>query len=113
MAEAELIKKIQALKQIKPSKNWVLLTKKELFREEPDRGPSSILVFLFRPRFVFASLVFLLFLATGTLSLSQKSLPGDFLYTLKNISEKGEALFVSEKEKPKAQLELANKRLEE
>jgi len=113
MVEAELIKKIQTLKQIRPSKNWVLLTKKELFREEPDRGPSSILVFLFRPRFVFASLVFLLFLTTGTLSLAQKSLPGDFLYPVKRVAERGRAIFVAKEDQPQAQLEVANKRLEE
>jgi hypothetical protein len=34
-------------------------------------------------------------------------------YPLKRITEKSQAIFVSEAEKPKAQLELSNKRLEE
>lgn len=120
MAEADLIKKIQILKQIRPRKDWVLLMKKELFREEIPtlRERFSIVLEIF-PRTFFnykpalATFVFLGILITGAFSFAQNSLPGDFLFPLKKISEKSQAVFVSEEERPKAQLELANKRLEE
>jgi ribosomal protein S17E len=40
-------------------------------------------------------------------------LPGDLLYPIKKITEKSQAVFLPEEEKPKLNLELANKRLEE
>jgi len=123
MTEADLIKKIRLLKQIRPSKDWVLLTKRELFKEETSvfkayRNPASVILGIFprlflNYRFAVATFVVLGILASGTVNLAQNSLPGDFLYSVKRISEKGRAIFVSEKEKPRAQLELANKRLDE
>ncbi|MCH8741608.1 hypothetical protein IH779_01790 [Patescibacteria group bacterium] len=123
MTETDLIKKIRLLKQIRPSKDWVLLTKRELFKEETPvfkayRNPASVILRIFprlflNYRFAVATFVVLGILASGAVNLAQNSLPGDFLYPVKRISEKGRAVFVSEKEKPKAQLELANKRLDE
>ena len=123
MAEADLIKKIRILKQIRPRKDWVLLMKKELFKKEAPpfrvyRNPVSVILEIFPRIFhyykpVLATFVFLGILITGAFSFAQNSLPGDFLFPLKKISEKSQAIFVSEEERPKAQLELANKRLEE
>ena len=42
-----------------------------------------------------------------------RSLPGDLLYPIKKITEKSQAVFVSEEEKPAFQLKLANQRLED
>lgn len=116
MTEADLIKKIQELKQIKPRKDWVILTKSQILGQEPKMGWASILEvfprFLFQPKPAFATLIILGALV-GTFGLAQNSLPGDFMYSLKRVAEKGQAVFVSEIEKPKAQLELVNKRLEE
>jgi galactitol-specific phosphotransferase system IIB component len=49
----------------------------------------------------------------GTFAFAQKSLPGEPLFVIKKITEKSRAVFVAENEKPKVQLELANKRLED
>lgn len=123
MAEADLIKKIRILKQIRPRKDWVLLMKKELFKKEAPsfrvyRDSVSVILEIFPRLFhyykpVLATFVFLGILITGAFSFAQNSLPGDFLFPLKKISEKSQAIFVSEEERPRAQLELANKRLEE
>ena len=106
MSESKLIAKIQKLKQIKPSKNWVILTKSQILEDEPKFEFIPVL----KP--VFASVTGILILF-GLFITTQNSLPGDFLYSLKRISEKGQAVFVSEDNKPKISLELANKRLEE
>ena len=107
MTEAELIKKIKELKTIKPRKDWVLLTKSQILGEEK---PKFELFPFFRP--AYAGL-FLFLLLVGLVELSQGALPGDPLYSLKRITEKAQAVFVSKEEQPNLQLELTNKRLEE
>lgn len=120
MTEAEFIKKIQELKQIKPRKDWVILIKRELFSQEAVsyRGRVSVFLEIFPWLFrhykpALATFVFLGIMTIAVFGFAQNALPGDFLYTFKKASEKGQAVFVSETDKPKAQLELANKRLEE
>lgn len=120
MTEPELIKKIQELKRMRPRKDWVVLTKRELFREETPSLKERLSILEIFPRLLpyykpaFATFVFLGILIIATaFTLAQNTLPGDSLYSLKRISEEGRVVFVSEEGKPKAQLELANKRLEE
>ena len=116
MTETNLIQKLKTFKQIKPRKDWVVFAKKQILGEEPKLGWASVLeIFpriLFQPKFVFANFI-IVGILIGSFISAQNSLPGEPLYLLKKISERGQALFVSEVEKPRAQLELANKRLEE
>jgi len=106
MTESDLVKKIQELKKIRPSQDWIVLTKSQILGEEP-----KILFFpFFKPVLATVTALGILF---GIFSLAQNSLPGDFLYSVKKITEKGQAVFVSEEEKPAFQLKLANERLEE
>lgn len=114
MTDTNLVRKIQLLKEIRPRKDWVLLTKKEILGEEPNLREqfSTFLRVSFQFKPVFATLVVLVVLM-GSFGLAQNSLPGDPLYTLKKIREKGQAVFVSEEDLPRHNLEIANKRLEE
>jgi len=112
---AELIRHIQELKKIRPRKDWVLLTKEQIFSQYPvpEVQPRKISwAWFFQPKPAFAALMSLIFLA-GTFVLAQNSLPGDPLYAIKKIKERGQAVFVSEEELPRYNLEIANKRLEE
>ena len=124
MSESEFIARIQVLKQIKPRKDWVFLTKKRIFGQPPtlfEESPFRLLfspqewlrVFLVHSRLAFATLLFLGILFSTAFTFAQSALPGDFLYPVKRVVEKAQAVFVSEKDKPTAQLELVNKRLEE
>jgi len=108
MTQNELIGKIRELRQIKPRKDWVLLTKSQILGQE--ETPKFELFPFFKP--AYAGLFFLLLLA-GLIEFSQGALPGDPLYSLKRITEKAQAVFVSKEEQPKLQLELTSKRLEE
>ena len=118
MDEKTLIGKIEILRQIRPRKNWVVLTKKRILGEErtlPGLFSDSLRVFqglFYQYKLALASLI-LLFILGGTFVFAQKSLPGEPLFLVKKITEKTRAVFVSEKEKPGTQLELTNKRLEE
>jgi hypothetical protein len=100
MTEREVIEKIRLLKEIKPEKKWVFLTKEKIL------GKPIFFPFL-KP--AFAGLLFILIL----FCLSFTSLPGEPFYFIKKLVEKGKTVFVPEEEKPKLELELANKRLEE
>lgn len=106
VTEKELIGKIGELRQIRPRKDWVVLTKSQILGEEP-----KVLFFpFFKPVLATATAFGILF---GIFSLAQNSLPGDTLYPIKKMTEKSQAVFVSEEEKPAFQLKLANERLED
>lgn len=118
--ELQLIKKIQALKQIKPRKEWVFLAKTQILGEnEGEKTRFSSILSIFRPfilqryQLVLATFLFFGILVSGAFSFAQTSLPGDLLYPLKRVAESGRAILASDEEKPQVQLELANKRLEE
>jgi len=113
--DKELIGKIRKLRQIEPSKDWVFLTKTQLLGEEIGRERISINFFPFwkmfwKPALVTVSTFGVLF---GLFAFSQNALPGELLYSVKKMAEKGQAVFVSESEMPKYNLEIANKRLED
>ena len=107
MTEKELIGKLRELRQIKPRKDWVFLTKSQILGEEK---PVLTPFFIFKP--VYAGFLFV-FILLGLFGTAQNALPGDLLYPLKKIVEKSQVVFVSEANKPRLNLELANKRLEE
>ena len=100
MTEAELIKKIKTLKEIKPRKDWVVLTKTQILGNVEVR-PQLFLFPFFKP--AYAGL-FLFLLLIGLAEFSQGALPGDPLYSLKRITEKAQSVFVSKEEQPKLQL---------
>lgn len=124
MTEKEVIDKIIQLRQIKPSKQWIVFTKNRILEEEKT---SQSFIFSLKQIFLelFSWLFFspartalvsgstLVILFFGVVGLAQNSLPGDLLYPLKKLTEKSRAIFVSEEEKPKTTLELADKRIEE
>jgi len=116
MTDRDLIKKLQILKDIKPRKDWVVLTKTQILGEQREEfSLIESLGFFFQSKLAkpaFASLI-AVFLLFGLFAFAQNSLPGDFLYSIKKITERGQAVFVSKIDKPQASLELANKRLEE
>jgi len=106
MTETELIKKLKKLKEIEPRKDWVLSTKSQILGKEA----TFELFPFFKP--AYAGL-FCFLILISLFEFSQNALPGEMLFPMKMLVEKSQAVFVSKNEKPKVQLELANKRLEE
>ena len=106
MTESDIVKKIRELRKIQPRKDWVSLTKTQILGEEPR--------FSFFPYFkpAFAGLIAVLVIL-GVFGFAKNSLPGDSLYVVRKVIEKSRAVFVSEKDLPAFQLQLANDRLEE
>ncbi|MFC1789715.1 hypothetical protein ACFLYY_01925, partial [Patescibacteria group bacterium] len=116
MTEKQLISKLKELKKTKPSQDWVVLLKRQILGEPEKNWIETIETF---PKWVFhynklafASLIFVGFIA-GAFTFSQNALPGDPLFALKKVTEKTQAIFVSEGEFSNIQLGFANKRLEE
>ena len=105
MNEEQLINKIQELKTITPNSDWVLANKKELLGEEKRMDWSLF----FRPALVGAS-VFAIMIA---FNVSQDSLPGELLFTLKRLTEDKDTMLCANDNKTSRNFELANRRLEE
>ena len=105
MNEEQLINKIQQLKTVTPNNDWVLSNKANLLGEEKHLDWSLF----FRPALVGASL----FAVTVAFNISQNSLPGELLFTLKRLTESKDTMLCSKDEKTLRNFELANKRLEE
>lgn len=106
MNQDQLIQKIRLLRDIEPRKDWVLTTKDKILGEKI----KTELFPFFKP--VYAGLFCLLFIV-GIFDFSQEALPGESLYYLKKVTERGQFFLASIEEKPRIKLELANKRLEE
>jgi len=133
MTEKQLIVGLQELSQIKPRKEWVLLTKNQILGEEKPRfsfisflkeiqkgerftllniRKANLTGLIFQHKPAFATVLSLAILV-GLFGFAQNSLPGDSLFPLKKITEKSQAVFVSSKSQLKYNLELANKRLDD
>jgi hypothetical protein len=117
MTDKDLISQIQLLREIKPRKDWVILTKQRTLEQErivqeqiSVTEAFSRVFFQFRPALI---PVLVLMILVGTFGFAQISVPGDILYPVKRVGEKSQALFVPEEELPGYNLGKANKRLEE
>lgn len=124
MTEKQLIAKIKKLKQIKPKEDWVYFTKNQILGEtlKSEKTRLSLVTFIKEiqrgERFVFRhkpAFAFLTVLAIfiGLFGFTQNSVPGDSLFVLKKIAEQSQAVFISQKDQPKHDLEIANKRLDD
>ena len=115
--EQELIKKIRELKQIRPRQEWVVLCKSQIFSEDEvgEARLHQLVQAFFKMAFYKPALAALTAfgLVFGVFGFAQNSLPGELLYSVKKLTEKTQAVFVSEQEKPAFQFELANKRIGE
>ena len=108
MTHKELVGQLKKLRQIEPQKNWASLTKTQIMGVEP----KFVLFPHFKPAFAGLIAVFILFGFFGY-GFVRDAIPGDLLYVVKKVANQGQAIFVSEQEKPVFQLKLANDRLED
>ncbi|TSC53744.1 MAG: hypothetical protein LiPW31_314 [Microgenomates group bacterium LiPW_31] len=111
VTENQLIAKIRKLSQIKPRKDWVVLTKSQILGAVDVKHQPFYFPF-FKPAFAGLVVVFILFGAFGYNSV-KNSLPGDSLYVIRKVAHLGQAILTSETDKPAYQLKLANDRLED
>ena len=112
MTEKELFRQFKELRETKPRKDWVVLTKERILNQPMETEPKTGFVF-WLPRLAFAPIVAVLLIAAGLFGFAQNTVPGDFLFPVKKITESAQVGFSSEVDKPKVHLQFANKRLEE
>lgn len=115
MQEKDLIRQLKELREIEPRKDWVLFTKKRIFAGEAETEPKAGLISflpLFRYKLAFAPIVSVLIII-GLFGFAQSTVPGDFFFSVKKITETAQVTFSSEIEKSRTYLNLANKRLED
>jgi hypothetical protein len=108
LTDTQLIAKVKELRHIEPKKEWVSFNKRSILGEEPR---VSFLPY-FKPAFAFMALAFILCGGVGY-AFVKSSLPGDVLYVLRKTVHDGQAIFVSDDDKPAFQLGLANDRLDD
>jgi hypothetical protein len=129
--QEELIYKLKALQSIEPEAAWRLEKKRMLMEKASGFGvqndvfqsqsgiyakkESFSLMSLFPNRLAvaFTSLAVFLTGSALTVGASQSSLPGEPLYAVKRMGEKVALAVAPEEEKPRLEIEMAGKRLEE
>ncbi len=116
MKEKQLVSQLKSLRELEPSDNWVSFTKERIFAGEPEPMGlrAGLLSFfpVFRYKLALAPIISV-FVLIGLFGFTQNTLPGNFLFSVKKMTENAQVTFSSNVEKPKTQLKLANKRLEE
>lgn len=119
MNEKQLISNLRKLKEVKPSQDWVVLTKERIFSEEQGfKQRMQVLMedlrmgerFLFHHKLAFSSAL-LMVVFIGLFGFAQNSVPGNSLFTIKKMAEKGQAVFVLDK--TRHDFEIAEKRLDD
>lgn len=108
MAEKDLISQLKELKQIKPREEWVVLAKSRILGEEKKFSLSPLLGW----KLAFAPVISV-FIVVGLFGFAQNTVPGDFLFSVKKITEIAQVGFSSVVDKPAVSLKMANKRLED
>jgi hypothetical protein len=114
MKQPSLVSQLKSLREIEPRKEWVVFTKQRIFAGEPEAAKAGLAsIFpIFRYKLAFAPIISALILI-GIFGFTQNTLPGDFLFSVKKMTESAQVAFSSGADKPKTQLKLTNKRLEE
>lgn len=120
MQDPKLVNKFRELREVKPNKDWVVFTKREILGEEQSRKVKfpSIPVFNLFPHFLLkwqpiAATLILIFVVGAAFGFSGSAAPGDLLYSVKKVAEGAKVIMASEEEKPAVYMELASRRLEE
>lgn len=125
----DIIRQLKTLRSIEPEAAWKESAKGKLMEKVSVFGAAegvfSIREMEIKPKFdiralfpsrmavTFTSMVVVLASGILTVGASQSSLPGDPLYSVKKASEQVKLAVASEQDKPKIEIELAGKRLQE
>ncbi|MAG44588.1 hypothetical protein CL633_01735 [bacterium] len=111
MQNSDLIKKLQKLKSIQPSRAWLFNNREKLANQIPED--------LWKvPGWSMAVLSLVLVVGTASLMIgivgaAQNSLPGEVLHSLKIVSEKAQVSFVSQNKKAQLEVKFVENRVEE
>lgn len=117
MDEKQLIRHFKELAEIRPRKDWVFSAKNRILAEPAStKATAGNVIFSFLPFFryklAFVPIISVLIII-GLFGFAQKTVPGDTFFSIKKMAETAQVTFSSDVEKPKTQLKLVNKRLEE
>jgi hypothetical protein len=124
MENREIVKNLRKLAEIKPSTEWLDLTRDNFISQinwEKRQGifnsrPTGFLSLFKSFQTVALAACFLIIFVGGpwlTVVASQVSLPGEFLYPIKRVAESIQSRIASKEKQSKLQIGFANRRLEE
>jgi hypothetical protein len=110
------LQKLNSLKEIKPNQNWVSFAKRDLFEKIEESEINSHInifsVFYLSKKPVLAAIASFVFIM-GIFGMAQASVPGDILYSVKKITEKGQSALLPADRKLAFEFKLVNERLNE
>lgn len=118
MTEKDIIEKLQALKSIKPNKEWVVFAKSQILADEKKNGfvamaeMFQVLRFAITNKYAIAGAV-ILFVIIGTFGFSLKSGPGEMMFAIKKAVEDSQMVFMTGEEKVKFNLSKANQQMDD
>ncbi|MDF1498587.1 MAG: hypothetical protein P1P85_04525 [Patescibacteria group bacterium] len=126
MQEIDIIEKLSILKDIQPNESWVVNSRTKILAEAPisyDLGHNVAEKSIFGINFnsIFANklavsvsaFIFIIFGGFSVVSVSNSSLPGELLYSVKMAKEGATLAMTPEDEKAKIEIQQIGKRLEE
>jgi len=127
MTDKQIIEKLNMLSEIKPNKEWVVLTKQNILNNNSDlvlldNGFSlknkftdllNIISSLKLQTKLAYSFALLLMFVSGLVGVSQNAVPGDLLFAVRSTTDKLKIAFVGQEDYSKFNFEVANKRLDE
>jgi len=118
MNDKQLISKLQELRQIKPSQDWVVSLKREIVGGQPGFGTQILTVFEVLPRMIFQSKLAYATIACfailfGTFTFAQNTVPGDLLFSVKKMAEQSQGALLSSANQSNYNLDIVNRRLGE
>ena len=112
MEDKALISQLKGLKQIEPSNAWVVSVRKQIVGEQEKTSFLNVFPVLFSAKkLAYASLTLILFVL-GTLGFAQYTVPGDFLFPVKKITE-SQASLLSGVNQTRNNLDIASRRLDD
>jgi len=128
MEETKLINKLKGLQQIKPRKDWIVLTKNQILnpyvetlviRQEEKKETigslkffSAIASLIYQKKLAYAFAT-LLFMMIGMFGFAQYTMPGDVLFSVKKLTEQSQTALVSQEDQLKNNFEIASRRLDD
>jgi len=119
MTDKDLIAKLQALKEIKPNKDWAVFVKSQILKEESKRNVFApigntwqVLKMVFGNQYAFAGAI-VLFVIMGTFGFSLKSNPTEMLSSIKEAVEDSQMVFMNGEQKVNYNLNKASQQMDD
>ncbi|MFA5878069.1 MAG: DUF5667 domain-containing protein [Candidatus Staskawiczbacteria bacterium] len=113
MNDKDLIKKLQGLKEIKPSQDWASLLKRQIVGEQSKTSVFEVFPRMFFQRRLAYATISVFAVVLGVVGFAQYTVPGDFLFSVKKATERSQGALLASGTPSEYNLDIVNRRMEE